>query len=100
MVTQLLLSLRKASDPATVKQWGVDHSTRPRTFGTITTTEDRYTFSDILNFAAVHLPQFEILDSVVELSGLGQQDEGHLGASDNASRDVVAVWNMIKIPGV
>jgi len=90
MVTRLLLSLRKASDPATVKQWGTDNFTRPRTFSTITTTAGHYT-SDIPNFAAMHVSQFEVLDSVVELSDLGRQDEGHLGALDNASRDVVAV---------
>ena len=91
MVTRLLLSLRKASDPTTVKQWGTDHFTRPRTFSTITTTGDHYTSSDVPNFAAIHVSQFEVLDSVVELSDLGRQDEGHLGASDNVSRDVSAV---------
>jgi len=100
MVTRLLLSLRKASDPATVKQWGTDHFTRPRTFSTITTTGDHYTSSDTPNFAAIHVSQFEVLDSVVELSDLGRQDEGHLGASDNASRDVAAVPSTIGIPGV
>ena len=91
MVTRLLLSLRKASGPTTVKQWDVDHLTRPRTFSTITTTGDRHAPPDIPNFAAVHLPQFEVLDLVVELSDLDRQDEGHLGALDNASRDVAAV---------
>ena len=99
MVTRLLLSLRKASDPATVKQLGAEIFTRPRTFSTVTTTGDHYTSSDIPNFAAVHVSRFEVPDSV-ELSDLGRQDEGHLGASNNASRDVAGVWGAMKIPGI
>jgi len=90
MVTRLLLSLRKASDPETLTQWGMGHFTRPRTFSTVTTTGGHCT-SDIPNFAAVHVSQFEVLDSVVELSDLGRQDEGHLRVSDSGSRDVAAV---------
>ena len=78
----------------------MDHVTRPWTFSTVTTAGDYHTSSDIPNFPAAHMSQFEVLDLVVELSDLGRQDEGHLGASDNASRDVAAVPSTIGIPGV
>ena len=82
MVTRLLLSLRKASDPKTIAQWNMDHFTSPRTFTTVTTTEGHYTPSNTPDSAMTRVSQYDVLDSVFELSDLSSQDERHPGASD------------------
>ena len=82
MVTRLLLSLRKASDPETIVQWNVNHFTGLRTLTTVAATGGHFASSDARNLATMHVSQPEILDSLLELSDFGSQDEGHSGASD------------------
>jgi len=81
MVTRLLLSLRKGSDPKIIAQWNMDYFTSPRTFITVTTTEGHYTPSGTPDYATTRVSQYEILDSVLELSDLNSQDEGRPEAS-------------------
>jgi hypothetical protein len=91
MVTRLLLSLRKASDPKTIARWDMDHFTGHRTFTTVTTTVGHSASSGTGNFATMHVSQFEILDSALELSGLGSQYEEHRMVRYNVLREVPAV---------
>ena len=81
MMARLLLSLRKASDPARVAQWNVDHFSRPTVF-----TESHFTLNT-LKFANMDVSKN--VDSGLELS-----DNGQPGASDdedNVAREVPAV---------
>ena len=82
MVTRLLLSLRRASDPETIAQWNTGHFTGPRTLTTVTTPGDHSNASNGQNFTTMRVSQSETLDSVFELSDFGSKDKGHPGGLD------------------
>jgi hypothetical protein len=79
MVTRLILSLRKASDPETIAQWNVDHFTDFH----VTTTEDYASPSDTQGPATRHAAKIEVADPVLELSNFENQAEQHPGALDS-----------------
>ena len=80
MVTRLILSLRKASDPRMIAQWNVDHFS-VLTFTTLTVTGSHPTFSDMQNPATRYMLKTEVVDLVLELSDFGGRDDGYPGVS-------------------
>ena len=82
MVTRLILSLRKASDPRMMAQWNVDHFSGVLAFATATAAGSHPTPSDMQNLATRHVPEIEVMGSVFELLDLGSHDEGHPEVSD------------------